>query len=231
VKSAEFDHHAATYRQAHQQNIALTGEDPEYFSEYKMRDFKSLIQNTGLPLNGHYLDFGSGIGNSVRFFQECMPDAELTCADVSQESLNLSRERHGDTVKYQALSGDRLPFDNGQFDGAFACCVFHHIPPHEHHGILQELRRVIKKGGLLMIYEHNPYNPLTVRSVRNCPFDENAILIKANDMKQCFMKAGFQLQTTDFRVFFPAQLSSLRPLEDKIRWLPLGAQYFVAGRP
>ena len=50
MNDAEFDRHAATYNQLHQTNIALTGEEPAYFADYKMRDFKALLERAGLPL-------------------------------------------------------------------------------------------------------------------------------------------------------------------------------------
>lgn len=230
MSNAEFDRHAASYRELHQQNIALTGEDPEYFADYKMRDFRDLLSSIGLPADGRYLDFGSGIGNSVKAFREHLPQARLVCADVSSDSLALSRQRHGEGASYVTLGGDHLPFADGEFDGAFACCVFHHIPHEQHLQHLRELRRVVKPGGVVMVYEHNPYNPLTVRSVRNCPFDENAVLLTASQLKGTFEAAGLKLHTTDYRVFFPASLAAIRPLEDRLRWLPLGAQYFVSAR-
>ncbi|MER2539435.1 MAG: class I SAM-dependent methyltransferase, partial [Azonexus sp.] len=64
MSNAEFDRHANEYYKQHEQNIQISGEDPEYFAEYKMRDFKSLIVEANLPMEGNYLDFGSGIGAS-----------------------------------------------------------------------------------------------------------------------------------------------------------------------
>lgn len=230
MSKAEFDQHAASYRQSHQQNIAISGEEPAYFADYKMRDFKALLCELGLPLAGRYLDFGSGIGNAIAPFREHLPDAQLVCADVSADSLTVSREVNGDAAQYTQLTGQRLPFDSAEFDGAFACCVFHHIPAQEHVQHIMELKRVLKKGGVLMVYEHNPFNPLTVRAVRNCPFDDNAVLITAAQLRRTFEKAGLHLHRQDYRVFFPSTLASWRPMEDRLRWLPLGAQYFIAGR-
>jgi ubiquinone/menaquinone biosynthesis C-methylase UbiE len=230
MDKVEFDRHAKDYLRQQAENIVITGEDPEYFADYKMRDFKGLLIKAGLPLNGRYLDFGSGIGGAVKWFKYHLPDAELVCADVSAESLSLSREVYGETVEYVHLNGEVIPCDDACFDGSFACCVFHHIPPVAQLPALKEIKRVLKPGSVLMVYEHNPYNPLTVRSVRNCPFDENAILLKSSQLRQIFIDAGFEISGLDYRVFFPAFLAALRPLENRMRWLPLGAQYFIAGR-
>ncbi len=226
----EFDRHARAYSDQHRSNIAVTGEEPSYFAEYKMRDLERLVSRTGLPKNGRYLDFGSGIGSSVQPFRAAMPSAQLVCADVSAASLAISREANGQHAEHVQIVESHLPFPDHHFDGAFACCVFHHIPHSEHVDALREIRRVTKPGGLLMVYEHNPLNPLTVRAVRTCPFDENAVLVQPSRLVQDGRRAGWRGSSREYRVFFPALLAALRPLEDKLQWLPLGAQYFVAFR-
>lgn len=230
MSDAEFDRHAATYRQLHETNIAITGEEPAYFADYKMRDFRALLDETGLPLDGRYLDFGSGIGASVEPFREHVPQARLVCADVSAESLELGKQSHAGNEEYVWMPEGKLPLADNSIDGAFACCVFHHIPHALHEQSLIELRRVLKPGGLLMVYEHNPFNPLTVRAVRTCPFDENAVLLTAAALQRTCDRAGLQRYRRDYRVFFPSALARLRPMEEGLRWLPLGAQYFVATR-
>ena len=227
---AEFDRHAASYRAVHAANIAVTGEAPEYFAEYKMRDFAALAMSLGAPPTGHYLDFGCGVGNSIAPFRAHLPGATLLAADVSAESLSKVVETRGNAVQTVLTDGTRLPLADGVLDGAFACCVFHHIPHDHHPAALTELRRVLKPGAPLMVYEHNPLNPLTVRAVNTCPLDENAVLIRGWHMRAQFQAAGFQSARLDYRVFFPSALSGLRGLEDRLRWLPLGAQYFVVGR-
>lgn len=223
----EFDRFANSYRQLHEQNIAVTGEAPEYFAAYKMRDFAIEADASDAPLGGTYLDFGSGIGASIPPFREVLPYATLICADVSAESLAESMKTNGPAPNYVLITNNRLPLSDCSVDGAFACCVFHHIPTEEHISSLVELRRVLKPGALLMIYEHNPYNPLTVRAVNTCPLDENAVLIAARAMVRRCEVAGFVAIKAHYRVFFPAGLRSLRPLENYLRWLPLGAQYYV----
>ena len=230
MSKAEFDQFAARYGDLHRQNISITGEEPEFFADYKMRDFAQLVREAGAPLDGQYLDFGSGIGGSVPPFRRHMDQARLVCADVSSESLAQAEAAHGDAASYLRMDDGRLPLADRSVDGAFACCVFHHIEPAEHLLALAEVRRVLKPGGLLMVYEHNPYNPLTVRAVNTCPLDENAILIRARLMRERCGAAGFRSVDAQYRVFFPAALSALRPLENWLRWLPLGGQYFVSAR-
>ena len=105
--------------------------------------------------------------------------------------------------------------------------MFHHIPSDAHGEALREIRRVLRLDAPLMIYEHNPYNPLTRDAVNKCPLDENAVLIRPAEMARRCRAAGFRDVRVQYRVFFPAALKAMRPLESHLRWLPIGAQYAV----
>jgi SAM-dependent methyltransferase len=228
---SEFDRFADEYRSLHQANIALSGEAPEYFAEYKIKDLKSLVsREVPLEEGGNFLDFGAGVGGSVPFFCQHLPAARLTCVDVSLRSLEIGVARYGGHANFVAFDGVRLPFGDAAFDGALAACVFHHIDAGEHERLFAEIRRVVRPGGHVMIYEHNPVNPLTRRTVNSCPFDENAVLVGAWTLKARLESVGFKQARIKFRVFFPKTLRWLRPIEDLIGWLPLGAQYYVCGR-
>jgi len=227
MSQPEFDRFASTYRQMHEENISASGESPEYFAAYKMRDFADIVKTLGISATGRFLDFGSGVGASVRSFRARLPDARLVCADVSLQSLGESQASNGSGPEYLHIEGARLPLDDASVDGAFACCVFHHIPPDEHVARLGDIRRTLKPGAPLMVYEHNPYNPLTVKAVNTCPFDANAILIRAGNMRRLCEEAGFASVRIRYRVFFPAGLGFMRPLENYLGWMPIGAQYFV----
>ena len=230
MDKAEFDKFAEEYRATHAAHITASGEAPEYFAEYKIRDLAHEIRRARLDA-ARMLDFGAGVGNSVRHVAALLPGIALTCADVSRQSLEIARARHaGMAVDYVELDGTRLPFDDSSFDIVFSACVFHHIPPSEHGLWLRELRRVTGPGGMAMIYEHNPLNPLTSSIVDECPFDSDAVLIRAGRLHRRMSDAGWSNVRTEFRVFFPRALAFARPVERWLAWLPLGAQYYAVGR-
>src|SRR5262249_8660734 len=154
----------------------------------------------------HILDFGPGIGNSVPAFRRYFPTAKLTCADVSARSLEVSRHRFPGEERYVVIEGRSFPLADQTFDLAFTSCVFHHISTAEHRRWLEELLRVTRPGGLLVVFEHNPWNPLTVRAVKTCPFDISAELISARTMRSSIRAAGWLVRETSYRVFFPRAL-------------------------
>lgn len=231
MDEAEFDKFAAEYRDLHAANIRASGEDPEYFAEYKVIDLVAELRSAGAAAAAPtVLDFGAGVGYSVPFFARHLSAARLTCLDVSKKSLDLGASKHGSRAEFVHFDGARIPYDQGRFDVALASCVFHHIPHAEHVGLLAEIQRVLKPGGLLLVFEHNPLNPLTRHAVNTCEFDEHAHLILAPTMRKRVRAAGFGRAAVRYRIFFPHALRSLRGLEPYLAWLPLGAQYYVVAQ-
>ena len=232
MDEAEFDNFADEYEAMHAASIAVSGESPDYFAEYKIRDIARDYARHSSPVDSSpkVLDFGSGNGSSVPHVRNHLPGGQLTCLDVSQRSLALAEKRFPALAQYVHFDGIHIPFPAAHFDLAYAACVFHHIDHIEHVSLLRELHRVIRPGGSLFVFEHNPYNPLTMHVVNNCPFDKNARLIRGAAMKQRLSTAGFAHTNIRYRIFFPRALRLLRPLEAALAWLPLGGQYYALAR-
>ena len=229
MNKAEFDQFAQEYQSLHAENIQASGERPDFFAEYKVIDLAKELRKRNHQQRIKILDFGAGVGNSVPFFTKHISAADLTCTDVSTDSLAIAQNRYPDSATYVAFDGERLPFANESFDVVFTACVFHHIPAAEHITLLKELYRVLNNDGFLIVFEHNPYNPLTVRAVNTCEFDKNAVLIRAVALNGLMLQAGFKSTKSVYRIFFPRSLKLLRRLEPLLNWLPLGAQYYVCG--
>jgi len=226
MDTAEFDQFADEYDQVHEKNIAVTGEKPDFFHEYKIKVLRRMAEEFNLDPES-ILDFGSGIGNSTPFFRRYFPSAQLAGADVSQRSLDVAESRFPNAAIGLRIEGQRIPAPDDAFAMTFSACVFHHIPHEEHVHWLSELRRVTRPGGLLGIFEHNPLNPLTVRAVNTCPFDENAHLIGAKELVACVREGGWKDPKVEYHLFFPHALSGLRRLEPYLSSVPFGGQYSV----
>lgn len=225
----EFDVHAKSYSEVLDSSISMSGEDSSYFSEYKIRDLHHELEQLGSDTRTELrlLDFGCGVGTSMPHARRYFANADLIGADVSQGSLDVAQARYGDLARFIVMAGGELPIEASALDAAYAMCVFHHIDEAIHVELLSKVRSRLKSGGTLMIYEHNPFNPLTVRVVNSCPFDANAKLIKASLMMKRCREAGFRDVRVQYRVFFPGFLKVFRFAERMLSWLPLGGQYYV----
>ncbi len=223
---AEFDQFAAEYHEQHAASIRLSGETPEFFAKYKIDDVAATLASIGVKPR-RILDFGGGVGNSLGPMRSAFPDSEITLLDPSSQSIDIARKRFPGQAQFQHFDGRTIPYGDGHFDLVFTACVFHHIPDNLHVGLLKEIDRVLAKDGSFFLFEHNPWNPLTLHAVTNCRFDENAVLIKARDMQIRMARAGLAKTDIVYRIFFPRILARLRPFERHLTNIPIGAQYFV----
>src|SRR5208337_4095878 len=206
MDEAEFDRYALTYAEQHRKNIEISGERPDFFSEYKVRLFAEWTRLA----TGRILDFGSGIGASIPHFRRYFGGAQLACSDLSQVSLDMASHRFPGPETMLKVTADGIPVPDRTFDAAFSACVFHHISPTEHTFWLKELHRVIRPGGAIAIFEHNSLNPLAQRAVRTCPFDANAILITSGRLEARCREAGWEVLRRRYHLFFPRFAAGLR---------------------
>jgi SAM-dependent methyltransferase len=231
MSEQEFDRFASEYETVLGRHTRIGGEETGYFAWYKVQAVRDVVAPRGDAGKIRILDFGCGVGQSTPFFSQQFPQAELLGADVSSDSIAVAQRRNGTLARYTVFGEDEpLPYDDNSIDIAFAACVFHHIPHANHPRVLQDIRRVLKPGGFFFVFEHNPLNPLTVKIVNECPFDENAVLIRAGLMKQRIVAADFGAVRVRYCLFIPGWLSWLRPIESALTWCPAGAQYYALGR-
>ncbi len=227
-EKSEFDKFAENYRELHTQNVkGLSGADSDYFSEYKIVEIAELLENASI------LDFGCGDGNSAFFIQNHITNYRYDGIDVSEESIKKAQSKNIKGCFFSAYDGSHIPFSDGTFDVVFAACVFHHINREKHISVLKEIYRVLKDGGKFIVFEHNPLNPLTVKTVHDCPFDEGVTLIGAGNMKRNCFTAGFKKTSfkVNYTIFMPRKgiFLKLLSVEKFLRKFPFGGQYYCIG--
>jgi len=220
-----FDQFASDYDATVQAAIGASGESVAYFAALKAR----LARAEAPSPTRRVLDFGCGIGNTARALAREMPRARIVGTDPSAESLAVARARSGSDIEFALGDDRRLPFEDASFDLVTAACVFHHIDTRHQQHWVGEIARVLRPGGRVVLFEHNPRNPLTRRVVRNVPFDAGVVLLARAASRRLVQGAGLRLVRSRYYFFFPRLLAALRPLEGMLGWLPFGGQYYVAG--
>lgn len=223
-----FDRYARRYHDLHKVAVRESGEEPEYFAAYKIAYMADRLGREVAAQALALLDFGCGIGSSIPHLARHFPTASIYGLDVSGESLQIAQAANPG-VSFGLIGETTLPLPDASMDIAFAACVFHHIAPAARLRWIAELRRVLKPSGQLFIFEHNPLNPLTQKVVRECPFDDDAILLPRRESLDLLRDGGFNGGSVDYIVFFPKMLSALRPIEKLLVKVPLGAQYVARG--
>jgi hypothetical protein len=77
----------------------------------------------------------------------------------------------------------------------------------------------------VLVFEHNPLNPLTRRLVRHCAVDEHAVLLKPALLDGLMRDAGIEAVRLEFIIFTPFASAVFRRLDRVMSPVPLGAQY------
>ena len=80
-------------------------------------------------------------------------------------------------VTYDVYDGMRLPYPDESFDVLFTICVMHHVAVDQRAAFVGEARRVLRPGGIFVIFEHNKLIDSCNGWYRGIPFDRNAVLL------------------------------------------------------
>ncbi|QHE83743.1 class I SAM-dependent methyltransferase [Hydrogenophaga sp. BPS33] len=223
----DFDNVAASYRDDLDQTLAFTGMEHTFFVNLKRDHIVRLAQEHFSDLSAvDALDLGCGVGAYHSGLKGRF--RELHGIDVSTQSIQVAAAQHP-FVRYATFDGVRLPYADGQFALTFAVCVMHHVPPEQWASLLKELHRVTRPNGLLLIFEHNPYNPATQYVVKTCDIDKDAVLLRPRTLKKLAEAAGFQALYTKTIISVPPSSAFLKRLDALLGHLPFGAQYYLRG--
>ena len=222
-----FDTYRDTYSETVSASISFSALPHDFFVAAKVEILAELFaQHFGAHARPSLLDIGCGVGQMHRFLRPHV--GELAGCDPSVQSIERARDDNPG-IAYKHAAGPILPWDVAWFDCALAVCVMHHVPPQGWSTFVAEMRRVVRPGGLVIVIEHNPFNPLTRLAVFRCPFDEDAVLLSANRARFLLRAAGCgEVQSRHF-LLLPFRTKSSRRLERLTEKAPLGAQYIAFG--
>lgn len=91
-------------------------------------------------LNGRVLDIGCGIGDMVRYRPGTVG------VDVNPKAVAYCRSQG---LQVHQMDPDRLPFSDGEFDGATLDNVLEHLASPQ--ALLAEILRILRRGGKLVV--------------------------------------------------------------------------------
>jgi SAM-dependent methyltransferase len=196
--------------------------DISYYAEYKVNILRSICGE--FKSNLKILEFGCGVGRNLGWIQKYYSNSDLYAYDISTESIQIAKKNN---PNIKIISDEFIESTKCYFDIIFIAGVFHHIPPDIRDDVIKTLFGLLKNTGSIVVFEHNPYNPLTRYMVNTCEFDENAELLTKKELIKLFVKEGFILSKSSYSLFFPPKLSGLNFMEKFIWWFPLGGQYYL----
>jgi SAM-dependent methyltransferase len=226
MSAAEFDEFASKYEKTMERSCALAGESPDFYALKRMEWCRRRLDSF-LPFESA-LDFGCGVGGSIRYFFEILGCNSVIGIDPSMESLQVAKESHSGRNVRLSKPDDFIP--SRSISLAFCNGVFHHIPPSDRLQALRYVRDALSENGIFAFWENNPWNPVVVHSMSLNEFDHDANKLSPPHSVRLLKRAGFRIEFIDYCFFFPHFAKGLRVLEPLLKWVPLGAQYLVVAR-
>ena len=155
---ALYDHVAHDYDQVFRPHVA----------EHYLRKRTGVVREL-LPNGGTVLDVGCGTGALAGWIQRAGYD--VVGVDASAGMLRQALDQHGVGAVYAAYS-TALPFEDDAFDLALSVATMHHLEtPERVTATIAEMGRVVRPGGYVLIWDHNPLNPYWPILMKRVPQD------------------------------------------------------------
>ncbi len=137
--------------------------DP-YRNSAKLYDFVMGPPNSSLkrvrmkmapPIHGmKVLDVGCGTGSDLKLYHQA--GCNVSGVDLSPAMLKVARRKFGESANFKLCDAAVMPFQNESFDLVLTTFTLHEMP-HEHRSaVVQEMIRVVKKDGRILLTDFSP---------------------------------------------------------------------------
>jgi len=100
------------------------------------------------------LDVGCGTGSHLAFYQRY--DVNLFGIDTSPAMLSVARKRLGDGAELYQGSATQMPYPDASFDLIISMLVLHEMDHPIRLAVLDEMKRVLKPSGRVLLIDFNP---------------------------------------------------------------------------
>lgn len=213
---------------AHSKEYERTiGKSHKYFIQVKCSELLKTLARYGLTPE-RVLDLGCGTGETEQIL--CKYFGNITGIDLSEGMISEAKKKDLVNCEFRQADATRLPFADEHFDLVFSFSLFHHIAKNQLEQSISEAVRVTRKSAIILVFEHNPRNPITKLVVERSPIDKGMVLLNASRIEELYRKFNVDILEKRYIVFLPRLMSFLRPLEGLLHKVPYGGQYCVAGR-
>lgn len=141
---------------------------PSHVTDHYLRKRVAYIR-ANAPRGARVLDMGCGTGVLARELDAAGYD--VVGLDPSQPMLGVMG-REAPNVEAVRGSGTDLPFSDGEFDFAVSVATMHHVADRAAvRRALEEMARVVRPGGSVLVWDHNPRNPYWPYLMKRVPQD------------------------------------------------------------
>lgn len=122
----------------------------DYFRPEPLKVFHKIWNLGGFERSDRIVDLGGGTGAVAKLFVGRVQ--QILVIDPSQKMIERCRKNSG--LSCIVGGGESLPLESGTIDKIILVDAFHHIP--NQLKTAEEIKRVLKKDGRVIIAEYNP---------------------------------------------------------------------------
>ncbi len=152
------------------------------------------LRHFGVEAHEQVLDAGCGTGNLTKKLLERLTESgRVTAVDVSPRMVELARKKNDDPRANAKVADLKdLPLENNQLDRVFCFSMWPHVAEPEM--ALQEIKRVLKPGGLLHIWHIDSRQKINEVHANAGEAVHKDILIPASDLAELVRQTGFDIE-------------------------------------
>lgn len=126
------------------------------FLGYGKTQRNRVISLLNLKSEDNLLDVGCGTGTLLILAKERYPQIKMTGIDVDPKVLSIARNKTQKAkleIEYLEASSGKLPFTDASLNVVVSSLVFHHLPTDVKKQTIEEIYRILKKGGRFLIVD------------------------------------------------------------------------------
>ncbi len=144
------------------------------------------------------LDIGTADGMMLSKLNRRYRFKKAVGIDMSKELLSTNKDKG---IRLMLGNAENLKFASGSFDIITACAVIEHVDSPKK--MLLECRRVLKKGGILIITTPNPFHDEIATRIGYLKDEEHLETLTLRKLGLMFNKAGFLVLVRKHFMIFP----------------------------
>jgi ubiquinone/menaquinone biosynthesis C-methylase UbiE len=124
------------------------------FAGRRRRSYQRLITAGGIRRGDRALDIGCGPGYFARMLAEAVgPEGTVVGVDAAPEMIEYAngKARGLSNCRFQSGTAESLAFPDAAFDVVVSSLMMHHLPEELRAQAVREMRRVLRRGGTLVL--------------------------------------------------------------------------------
>jgi ubiquinone/menaquinone biosynthesis C-methylase UbiE len=168
------------------------------------------------------LDWGCGPGRIVRHLPAIVPDSKIYGSDYNGTSINWCKSNIEGVHFVKNELAPPLAFSDSQFNYIYGISIFTHLSEEMHNKWIDELHRVLAKGGVLMLTTHGDSFLKKLTKKEMASYANGELTIRGNTVEGHRSYVAFHPEpyfrklVSKFKIlaFSPGDINALKPQQD-----------------